>query len=102
MKRSRVCFFISPTESCSPVETNQFPNWQLKMLKTLQEDLMRQTAQLDEQRLTGGTLTDEQQRELQRLADEQGQLADLTRNLTRALTTALQSDGDKGPPQEDR
>ncbi len=75
---------------------------QLKMLKTIQENLLKQTTQLDERKQKNDRLTDEEQRALQRLADEQGELADLARNLTRALTKAIEGDRDDGRPQEDR
>src|SRR6187455_1101969 len=45
---------------------------QLKMLKTLQEDLIRRTEDLDRLRLENGELTQDQTLELELLAGEQG------------------------------
>ncbi|MCC7420329.1 MAG: hypothetical protein IT428_08620 [Planctomycetaceae bacterium] len=63
---------------------------QLKMLKSLQEDLLARTAALDALRGKEGMFTVDQQKELDALALEQGELADLTRNMIRKLA----------PPQE--
>jgi hypothetical protein len=65
---------------------------QLRMLKTLQEDLISRTAKLDRRRQPGGQLTDDLQAELDRLVTEQGLLADLTRNLTKQFVDAFQAD----------
>lgn len=56
---------------------------QLKMLKILQEEVNEQTESLDEIRERRKTLTDDQQTELARLKDEQKNVADLARDLTR-------------------
>jgi hypothetical protein len=63
---------------------------QLKMLKTLQEDLIRRTEDLDRVRRETGNLTDDQRQEVDLLAGEQGLLADLTRNLTAQFADAFQ------------
>ena len=55
------------------------------MLKTLQEDLNRRTAELDAIRRKKGSLAPDHEQELQQLASEQGQIADLTRNLTQSI-----------------
>ncbi len=64
---------------------------QLKMLKTLQEDLIRRTEDLDRIHQEAGKLTDDQRQELDLLAGEQGLLADLTRNLTAQFAEAFQT-----------
>lgn len=66
---------------------------QLKMLKSLQEDLLERTSALDALREKNGALDVAQQTELDALALEQGQLADLTRNLVRKLAPAAEGDG---------
>jgi hypothetical protein len=70
---------------------------QLKMLKTLQENLIRRTAELDNIRQRNAKLTSEEQAELEALAGEQGQLADLARNLTQQFMEALESDDEETP-----
>ncbi len=59
------------------------PTAQLKLLKTLQQEINDRTDELDEQRRRKGTLTPEQTAELKRLAEDQGVLADLVRDMTR-------------------
>ncbi len=59
------------------------PTAQLKLLKTLQQEINDRTDDLDEQRRRKGTLTPEQAAELKRLAEDQGVLADLVRDMTR-------------------
>jgi hypothetical protein len=54
---------------------------ELKLLKLMQEEIMRRTAELEDAQRRGGGLTDEQQTELAALAQEQGRLADLIFNL---------------------
>jgi DNA repair exonuclease SbcCD ATPase subunit len=56
---------------------------QLKVLKALQQEINERTESLDELRRRNKTLTPEQTAELQRLAEEQGVLADLVRDMTR-------------------
>lgn len=67
---------------------------QLKMLKTLQEDINRRTLDLDAIRQRTGRLTSGQQAESDALVAEQGQLADLARNLTRAVTETFETEPD--------
>lgn len=73
---------------------------QLKMLKTLQEDLIRRTEDLDRIQQETGSLTDDQKLELDLLAGEQGLLADLTRNLTTQYAQAFQAEGEDPVPQK--
>jgi hypothetical protein len=68
---------------------------QLKMLKTMQEDLLQRTARLDEIHAKDGDLSPEEQQELDALALEQGQLADLARNLVRQFARPSDDEGDK-------
>jgi hypothetical protein len=56
---------------------------QLKMLKTLQQEINERTEALDELRRRKGKLTPEQTRDAERLANDQGALADLVGDLTR-------------------
>jgi hypothetical protein len=56
---------------------------QLKMLKSLQEEINDQTESLEETKRRKGHLTPEQTTDLNRLAEEQGVLADLVRDMTR-------------------
>jgi hypothetical protein len=56
---------------------------QLKMLKTLQQELNDRTEALDELRRRQGKLTADQAKEAEQLAIDQGGLADLARDLTR-------------------
>ena len=56
---------------------------QLKMLKTLQQEINERTEALDELRRRNKELTPEQTREAERLATDQGALADLVRDMTR-------------------
>ncbi len=72
---------------------------QLKMLKTLQEDLIRRTETLDRVQKETGALTDDQKLELDLLAGEQGQLADLMRNLTAQFAQAFKSEPGKPDDQ---
>jgi hypothetical protein len=73
---------------------------QLKMLKTMQEDLLVRTGQLDELREKNGQLSADEQQELEALALEQGQLADLARNLVRNF--ARPSDEEEKAPDKKR
>ena len=59
------------------------PTAQLKMLKSLQQEINDRTEALDEQRRRHKKLTPEQTAELKRLAEDQGVLADLVRDMTR-------------------
>ena len=65
---------------------------QLKLLKAMQEDLNRRTAQLDAARDPKRPLTADDEQELQSLANEQKQLADLMRDLTRSFIEAAEAD----------
>ncbi len=56
---------------------------QLKMLKSLQKEINDRTETFDEMLRRNKTLSPEQNREVQRLGEEQGVLADLVRDLTR-------------------
>lgn len=73
---------------------------QLKMLKTLQEDLIQRTEDLDRIRQDTGSLSEDQKLELDLLAGEQGLLADLTRNLTAQYAEAFQAEEQAPAPQE--
>ena len=53
------------------------------MLKSLQQEINDRTEAFDELQRRNKTLTPEQTAELKRLAEEQGVLADLVRDLTR-------------------
>jgi hypothetical protein len=64
---------------------------QLKLLKALQEDIVRRTEELDGMSRTG-RLTPEQQAELSALAEEQGGLADMARSLMRAVTDTFETE----------
>jgi hypothetical protein len=67
------------------------------MLITLQRDLMRRLEELD--RLSaGGALSEEHKRELETLAEEQGQLADLARDLS-ASSAGDPEEGNDGPAE---
>jgi hypothetical protein len=53
------------------------------MLKGLQQEINDKTEALEETKRRKGKLTSEQNAELDRLAEEQGVLADLVRDMTR-------------------
>jgi hypothetical protein len=53
------------------------------MLKTLQQEINERTESFDELRRRNQKLTAEQTREIEQLANDQGALADLVRDLTR-------------------
>ena len=59
------------------------PTAQLKLLKSLQQEINERTDSFDEKQRRNQKLNPEQTAELQRLGDEQGVLADLVRDLTR-------------------
>ncbi len=67
---------------------------QLKLLKMLQEDLNRRTAKFDAAHADKQALSEAEQRELTALANEQEQLADLMRDLTRSFLEAADVDED--------
>jgi hypothetical protein len=80
-------------EQQSPGATGAIPKLaELKMLKTIQEGLLRRTAEIDAQRRKNGGLSDEQQLELEAIANDQGRLADLARNLMQAINEAIELD----------
>jgi hypothetical protein len=88
-------------------ETDGIPQLaQLKMLKTLQQDVLERTAELEGLRKTGTALSAEQLSEIESLAEEQGRLADLARNLARqvleAFRTEPQAKPEKGAPKDDQ
>jgi DNA repair exonuclease SbcCD ATPase subunit len=56
---------------------------QLKMLKSLQQEINEKTAEFDEMERRNKKLTSEQAAELKKIGDEQGVLADLVRDMTR-------------------
>jgi hypothetical protein len=56
---------------------------QLKMLKTLQREINERTESFDELKRRNKKMTAEQTKEIERLATDQGTLADLVRDLTR-------------------
>ena len=53
------------------------------MLKTLQQEINERTESFDELRRRNQKMTAEQTKEIERLANDQGVLADLVRDLTR-------------------
>ncbi len=62
------------------------PAAQLKMLKSLQEEINERTEYFDELKRRGKELSPDQTVELDRLHDDQGTLADLVRDLTKPKT----------------
>jgi hypothetical protein len=68
---------------------------ELRLLHALQLDLYERTVALEQQRQARGTLESEEQRELQQLATEQGQLAEL---LTEAMAAGQQDDMPRPKP----
>jgi hypothetical protein len=71
---------------------------EFKMLKTIQEGLLRRTAKIDAHRRKNGGLSDEQQRELEEIASDQGRLADLARNLMQGINEAIELDDPPAKP----
>ncbi|MCH7686766.1 MAG: hypothetical protein IH899_08810 [Planctomycetes bacterium] len=61
------------------------------MLKTLQQDLIRHTAELNAVHQRNGKLSAEQQTELEAITAEQGHLARLARTLTREFVETLEA-----------
>jgi hypothetical protein len=70
---------------------------QIKLLLALQKELLTRTTHLDGLRDKAGRLPDAARAELEKIADEQGQLADLLRNLT--LSSASSDEEDENPPE---
>ena len=81
---------------------------ELKLLKLMQETINKRTAELEEVHSKTGQLTDEQNREIESLAQEQGQLADRVLEMIRAAAERPEDDlgnlpipGDKRPGDVD-
>ncbi len=81
---------------------------ELKLLKLMQETINKRTAELEDARRTSGQLTEEQDREVDALAQEQGQLADRVLEMIRAAAERPEDDlgnlpipGDKRPGDVD-
>jgi hypothetical protein len=81
---------------------------ELKLLKLMQEAIHMRTAELEEARRKTGTLSEEQVKELESLAREQGQLADRVLEMIRAAAERPEDDlgnlpnpGDKRPADGD-
>lgn len=72
---------------------------QLKMLLSLQRELLERTARLNELKAAGKPLTPDQQQELELLALEQGELADLTRNLSQLAAEPDDAPSQDAPPE---
>ncbi|MBC7853072.1 MAG: hypothetical protein IAF94_06525, partial [Pirellulaceae bacterium] len=65
---------------------------ELKLLKLMQETINKRTAELDEARGKTGQLTEEQDREVESLAQEQGQLADRVLEMIQAAAERPEDD----------
>jgi hypothetical protein len=74
---------------------------ELKLLKMLQQEIQRRTSELESIRLESGSLTDEQSREVQQLAQEQGQLADLVFDLMQAIENNPEVKGPDGTDEDE-
>lgn len=72
---------------------------QLKLLKALQEEFLERTALLDQLRDADGKFPESARMELEELAKEQAELADLTRDLVVKMLKS-QPDPDDAPPGE--
>jgi len=71
---------------------------QLELLKSMQLEINRRTAELEEASLRrGGTLTEEQESELMDLAKEQGNLADIAFNLSQPTSVNPEDDPEDLP-----
>lgn len=73
---------------------------QLKVLKSLQEDLNRRTAEFARTHEGRDELTPDEQQQAEQLALQQSQLADLTQNLTRAIQEAFDLPSESQPIPE--
>jgi hypothetical protein len=71
---------------------------ELKLLKLLQEEINRRTAELEDFRTKNGQLSPTEEEELASLAREQGRLADMVYNLIEA-TTSRPEDNPEGLPE---
>ena len=65
---------------------------ELKLLKLMQEAINKRTAELEEARRKSGQLTEEQDREVESLAQEQGQLADRVLEMIQAAAERPEDD----------
>lgn len=81
---------------------------ELKLLRLMQETIHKRTAALEQSRATTGKLTEDQSRELDSLANEQGQLADRVLEMISAAAERPEDDlenlpnpGDKSPAEGD-
>ena len=70
---------------------------ELKLLKLLQEEINRRTAELEESRAKDGQLSPAVEDELAALAREQGRLADMVYNLIEATAPRPEDDPDALP-----
>lgn len=70
---------------------------ELKLLKLLQQDLRRRTVQTREETAGKETLTDARRRQLERLADEQGRLAELVFDLLQPAAPQTKNDPEALP-----
>lgn len=82
-----------PMENGQPNNQPQLPPGEavnllaeLKLLRLMQVEINRRTAELQRLRTGGGALRPEQEREVSDLADEQGKLADLVQTLSEKLS----------------
>lgn len=66
---------------------------QIRLLKTLQKELLDRTIQLAKVRQDNGKWTDEQEKQFEKLSEQQGRLADLVRDLSKP---APEPDPDQG------
>lgn len=73
---------------------------QLKLLKMMQESLQSRTAQLDETRRRGQAWTGDEEAEVERLADEQGKLADLLFKLSQPADASPEDNLDTLPSDD--
>ena len=90
-----------PAAEDSAAQTDGIPALaQLKMLKALQLELNQRTLELAES--VDGALTDEQKAELAEIAQEQGLIADLARNLTKMATEMRGEDKDEPDKSDDK
>ncbi len=108
----------SPSEPQDPPEGNGGQNQgnqptlqnlaELKLLKLMQETINQRTMELEDARRKAGKLTDEQDREVESLAQEQGQLADRVLEMIQAAAERPEDDlgnlpipGDRRPGDAD-
>jgi hypothetical protein len=89
-----------PSDSQTPNEDAIPQLAQLKMLKTLQQDLIERTARLHGVRQAAPELSDDLRAELEALAAEQGQLAELTQNLIQQAQGSSANTSEAAPQPE--